>query len=224
MATPPPRRSRRKPATAPSAHRDRWRFALAFGIFLSAGAATVLLVQPKLKQRAAQFKLSDITGVDYGRAFQLPDQNGVVRSLRDFKGEVAVVFFGFTQCPEACRTTMAEIAQAKKLLGARGAKLRAIFITVDPERDTSEVLQAFLANFDPSFVALRPGPNQLEKVVGEFKTHVRKIPGATPGSCTIDHTAASFVFDPQGRLRLYARHGAGAAALAADAQRLLGGA
>ncbi|OOG36779.1 SCO family protein [Polaromonas sp. A23] len=166
----------------------------------------------------------DITGAGYAGDFLLPDHNGVTRSLKDFNGEVAVVFFGFTQCPDVCPTTLTEIVQAKKLMGPDGARLKAIFVTVDPERDTSQVLKTYLANFDPAFVALRPEPGQLEQVAKEFKLHIRKNPGQSPSSYTMDHTAASFVYDPRGRLRLYARYGVGAEALAADAKLLLGGA
>ncbi|WP_454909640.1 SCO family protein [Variovorax gossypii] len=181
-----------------------------------------MLVQSKSQQRTNQFQLIDITGAGYARDFQLPDQNGVVRSLKDFKGEVVVVFFGFAQCPDVCPTTMTELAQAKKLMGTQGTRLRGIFVTVDPERDTAEMLKIYVANFDPAFVALRPTPEQLKRVAAEFRIYVQKNPGASATSDTIDHSAASFVYDPQGQLRLYARYRAGAAALASDARLLLG--
>ncbi|WP_454909643.1 SCO family protein [Variovorax gossypii] len=185
---------------------------------------TVLLVQSKSYPVGSSFKLIDITGAGYAGDFLLRDHNGVTRSLKDFNGTVAVVFFGFTQCPDVCPTTLTEIVQAKKLMGPDRARLKAIFVTVDPERDTSQVLKTYLANFDPAFVALRPEPGQLEQVAKEFKLHFRKNPGQSPSSYTMDHTAASFVYDPRGRLRLYARYGVGAEALAADAKLLLGGA
>lgn len=203
---------------------ERKRVALVVGIFMLLAAPTVLLVQSKSYPVPSPFKLIDITGAGYAGDFLLPDHNGVTRSLKDFNGEVAVVFFGITQCPDVCPTTLTEIVQAKKLMGPDGARLKAIFVTVDPERDTSQVLKTYLANFDPAFVALRPEPGQLEQVAKEFKLHIRKNPGQSPSSYTMDHTAASFVYDPRGRLRLYARYGAGAEALAADAKLLLGGA
>jgi len=171
-----------------------------------------------------QFKGVDLTGADYARDFQLTDHNGQPRSLQDFKGKVVVVFFGFTQCPDVCPTTLAELAEAKKLLGADGDKLQGIFVTVDPERDTPEVLKAYMANFDPSFLALRGTPEQIAAVAKDFKLYYKKVEGKTPGAYTMDHGAASYVYDPQGRLRLYARYGSGAQAMADDIRLLLNGA
>lgn len=171
-----------------------------------------------------QFKGVDLTGADYARDFQLVDHNGQPRSLQDFKGKVVVVFFGFTQCPDVCPTTLAELAEAKKLLGADGDKVQGIFITVDPERDTPEVLKAYMANFDPGFLALRGTPGQLAAVAKDFKLYYKKVEGKTPGAYTMDHGAASYVYDPQGRLRLYERYGSGAQAMADDIRLLLNGA
>jgi protein SCO1 len=170
-----------------------------------------------------QFKAVDITGADYARDFQLTDHNGQARSIKDFQGKVAVMFFGFTQCPDVCPTSMAELAEARKLLGADGAKLQGLFVTVDPERDTPEVLKAYMGNFDPSFLALRPTPEQLPQLAKDFKIFYKKVEGKTPGSYTMDHTAASYVYDTQGRLRLYTRYGSGAQALADDVKLLLKG-
>ena len=171
-----------------------------------------------------QFKGVDLTGADYAKDLRLTDHNGQPRSLQDFKGKVVVVFFGFTQCPDVCPTTLAELAEAKKLLGADGDKLQGIFVTVDPERDTPEVLKAYMANFDPSFLALRGTPEQIAAVAKDFKLYYKKVEGKTPGAYTMDHGAASYVYDPQGRLRLYARYGSGAQAMADDIRLLLNGA
>ena len=168
-----------------------------------------------------QFKAVDITGAEYAKDFQLPDANGQVRGLKDFQGKAVVVFFGYTQCPDVCPTTLTELAQAKKLLGADGAKVQGVFITVDPERDTPEVLKAYMANFDPSFVALRGSPEQTAAVAKDFKVYYKKVEGKTPTSYTMDHSAASYVYDPQGRLRLYTRYGTGPQALADDLKLLL---
>ena len=173
-------------------------------------------------QSKPQFKAVDITGADYARDFRLPDQDGRERSLKDFQGKVVVVFFGYTQCPDACPTTMAEIAQAKGLLGAQGDKVQAVFVTVDPERDTPQLLKAYMANFDPTFIALRGTPEQTAAIAKDFKVFYKKVEGKTPGSYSMDHTAASYVYDPQGRLRLYTRYGSGAQALADDIKLLLG--
>lgn len=172
-------------------------------------------------ERKPQFTAVDLTGADYARDFQLPDTEGKVRSLQDFRGKAVVVFFGFTQCPDVCPTTLAEIAQAKQILGADGTKVQGVFVTVDPERDTPQVLKAYMANFGPDFVALRGSPEQLATVAKDFKVYYKKVEGKTPGSYTMDHSAASFVYDPQGRLRLYSRYGSGPQALANDLKQLL---
>ena len=171
-----------------------------------------------------QFRGVDITGADYARDFPLPDHNGQLRSIKDFAGKVTIVFFGYTQCPDVCPTSMAELAEVKKLLGKDGDKLQGIFITVDPQRDTAELLKAYMANFDPSFLALIPTPEKLAAVAKDFKIYYKRVEGQTPTSYTMDHSAGSYTYDTQGRLRLYNRYGSGAAALAADVQLLLKGA
>jgi protein SCO1 len=185
---------------------------------LVAGSAAVLAACTDSKP---QFKAVDLTGADYAKDFQLPDTEGRLRTLADFRGKVAVVFFGYTQCPDVCPTTLAEIAQAKKLLGPDGDKVQGVFITVDPERDTPQVLKAYMANFDTGFVALRGSPEQVAAVAKDFKIFYKKVEGKTPGSYTMDHSAASYIYDPQGRLRLYTRYGSGAQALADDIKLLL---
>jgi protein SCO1/2 len=187
----------------------------------AAFAAAAPLLLSACGDRKPQFNAVDLTGADYARDFQLPDTDGKVRSLKDFKGKAVVVFFGYTQCPDVCPTTMADIAQAKKLLGADGAKVQGVFITIDPERDTPELLKAYAANFGPDFVALRGTPEQTAAIAKDFKVYYKKVEGKTPGSYTMDHSAASFVYDPQGRLRLYARYGAGPQVLADDLKQLL---
>ena len=167
------------------------------------------------------FQGIDITGANYANALSLPDPEGRVRTLAEFKGKVVVVFFGFTQCPDVCPTTLAELAAAKRELGADGARVQGIFVTVDPARDTPEVLRAYVAAFDPSFVALRGSDEQTLATAKSFKVYYNKVEGRTPGSYTIDHTAGSYVFDAQGRVRLFTRHGTGQAALVSDLRRLL---
>ena len=162
------------------------------------------------------FSSIDITGAEYGKNFALPDQNDQVRRLADFAGKVVVVFFGYTQCPDVCPTTLTELAEVKKLLGKDGERLQALFVTVDPERDTPELLKAYMVNFDPSFLALRPAPEELEAVAKDFKIYYKKVPGASATSYTMDHSAGSYIFDPKGQLRLFTRYGSGAPVLAAD--------
>ena len=163
----------------------------------------------------------DITGADYAKNLNLTDQNGQARTLKDFAGKVVVVFFGYTQCPDVCPTTMQELTEVKRLLGPDGDKLQAVFVTVDPERDTPELLKAYVENFDPSFVALRPTVEQLPAVAKEFKIYYKRVEGKTPTSYTMDHSAGSYTFDPQGRIRLFNRYGSGAKVLAEDFKWLL---
>ncbi len=169
------------------------------------------------------FKGVDITGADYAKDFALTDQNGQLRTLKDFAGKAVVVFFGYTQCPDVCPTTLQELQQVKRLLGADGERLQAIFVTVDPERDTSELLKAYMESFDPAFVALRPGPEQLQALLKDFKIYAKKVEGKTATSYTMDHSAQSYLYDPQGRLRLYSRYGSGPQAMADDLRLLLKG-
>ena len=170
-----------------------------------------------------QFSSVDLTGADYAKDFQLPDQDGRMRSLKDFRGKVVVLFFGYTQCPDVCPTTMTELAQVKKQLGADGDKLQVLFVTVDPQRDTPEVLKSYMANFDPGFIALRGAPDQLAAMAKDFKVFYKRTEGKTPTSYSMDHSAASYVYDPTGRLRLYTRYGSGAQGLASDIKMLLKG-
>jgi protein SCO1 len=167
------------------------------------------------------FKAIDITGADYAKELSLPDADGRMRTLADFKGRVIVVFFGYVQCPDVCPTTMAELAAVKRELGADGARVQGIFVTVDPERDTAELLKAYVANFDPSFVALRGTPDEVKAAAKQFKVFFAKVPGKTEGSYTVDHTAGSYVFDSAGRVRLFTRYGIGPAALVHDLKLLL---
>ncbi len=186
---------------------------------LSISAAAILTGCSKDRP---EFKGVDITGADYARDFQLTDHNGQERSLKDFRGKVVVVFFGFTQCPDVCPTSMQELADVKKQLGKDGERLQGIFMTVDPERDQLTLLKSYMQNFDPTFLALRPTPEQLPALARDYKIYHKKVEGKTPTSYTMDHSAGSYVYDPQGRLRVYHRYGSGTEALAADVRTLLG--
>ena len=168
-----------------------------------------------------QFRSIDLTGADYAKGFTLSDHNGKPRTLQDFAGKVVVVFFGFTQCPDVCPASMAELAEVKKLLGADGDKLQAVFITVDPERDTPDVLKAYMGNFDPSFIALRPTLAELPDFAKSYKVFYKKVEGRTATSYSMDHSAGSYVYDAKGQIRLYNRYGSGAEALASDIKLLM---
>lgn len=173
--------------------------------------------------KSASFKGVDITGADYANRLDLPDIDGKRRSLGEFKGKLVVVFFGYTHCPDVCPTTMAELAQVKQSLGADGDKLQGIFVTVDPARDTPEILKAYMAGFDPSFIALRGTPDETAALAKNFKVFYAQVPGKTEGNYTVDHTAGSYVFDATGRVRLFVRYGGGGDALASDLKALLAG-
>ena len=187
-------------------------------LFLAAGAAGLVAACSESKP---QFKAIDVTGADYAKDFHLADQDGRPRSLEDFRGKLVVLFFGYTQCPDVCPTTLAEFAEAKKLLGQDADKVQVLFVTLDPERDTPQVLKGYMANFDPSFLALRGTPPQLARMAKDFKVYYKKVDGDTPTSYTMDHSAASYVYDTQGRLRLYVSHGQSPDVFAHDLRELL---
>jgi protein SCO1/2 len=170
-----------------------------------------------------EFKNIDITGsTAFGKDFSLLDPDGKVRTLADFKGKVVVMFFGYTQCPDICPTTLTEMQQVMTLLGPQSDKVQVLFVTVDPERDTSEILKQYVPSFDSRFLGLRPADEAaLEKVTKDFKIYYKKVPGSSPGSYTMDHTAGSYAFDPDGRLRLYIKHAQGPETLAHDLKELL---
>jgi len=174
------------------------------------------------KGSAPTFHFTDITGAEFARRLDLPDADGKPRTLADWQGKVTVVFFGYTQCPDVCPTTMAELAQIRKLLGADGDKLQTVFVTIDPERDTPEILKAYLANFGPGVTALRGNAEQTAAAAKEFKVFFAKVAGKSPGSYTMDHSAASFIFDPKGRVRLFVPYGSDPKTLAADIKQLVG--
>ncbi len=185
------------------------------------GFCICLMLLSGCAEKKPEFRSVDITGADYAKDFALPDVNGQTKTLADFKGKAVVIFFGFAQCPDVCPTTMAEIAEVKKSLGKEGENVTAVFVTVDPERDTPQVLKAYMESFDSSFTALRGTTEQTAALAKYFKIYYKKVEGKTPTSYTIDHTAASFIYDPQGKLRLYTRYGMGAQALAQDLKLLL---
>lgn len=177
------------------------------------------------RSKPAEFNSVDITGIDYARDFRLTDFNGQQRTLADFKGDAVAIFFGYTQCPDVCPTTMMELKQAKQLLGDDGERLQVLFITVDPERDTPEVLREYMRGFDPAFVGLSAESEAaLDQLVMNFKIFYEKVEGDDPAHYTVDHTAATYVYDPEGRVRLFVRYGADPREVASDIRQLLNGA
>jgi protein SCO1 len=172
---------------------------------------------------APAFQNLDITGnSQFGSNFAIPDTSGKLRTLADFKGKAVVLFFGYTHCPDVCPTTMAELSQAMQQLGPEAARVQVLFVTIDPARDTQDVLSQYVAAFNPSFIGLRPNDAQLAKVAKDFRVYYAKVPGKAADGYTMDHTAASYVFDPSGKLRLFARDGQGAQPWVHDLKLLLG--
>ena len=169
------------------------------------------------------FKNVDITGSKaFGTNFGLIDVDGKLRTLADYQGKAVVMFFGYTHCPDICPTTLIEMQEVMRLLGPQAAKVQVIFVTLDPERDTSEVLKQYVPAFNPSFIGLRPANEEaLNRLTKEFKIYYKRVPGLSPNTYTIDHTAGSYVFDPKGQLRLYIKHGQGPEVLAQDLKTIL---
>lgn len=172
-------------------------------------------------KQAEKFVNTDLTGLEYARDFSLIDQNGQPRTLADFKGKAVVLFFGYTQCPDVCPTTMFEMSKVMTQLGPLAERVQVLFVTVDPERDTQELLAAYVPNFDKRFLGLYGNAEATAKVAKEFKVFYQKSPGKTPDSYTMDHTAASYVFDPEGRIRLYVQYGQKTDAIVHDLKILL---
>jgi protein SCO1/2 len=167
------------------------------------------------------FQSTDITGADFGKSFTLTDHNGKPRDLSSFKGKVVVLFFGFTHCPDVCPTTLAELAGAVRKLGPAGEKVQVLLVTVDPERDSAEVLGKYVTAFNPDFLALRGSAEETARMAKEFKVIYQKVAGARPDDYAMDHSAGSYIFDAHGRLRLYVSYGRGSDVFAHDIGLLL---
>ena len=191
--------------------------------FLRTCCITALLLILTACSPKPEFKNIDITGgTAFGKDFSLVDPDGKVRTLADFKGKVVMMFFGYTQCPDVCPTTLTEMQQVMTILGPQSDKVQVLFVTVDPQRDTAAILKQYVPAFDSRFLGLSPADDAaLEKVAKDFKIYYKKVPGVSSGSYTMDHTAGSYAFDPDGRLRLYIKHAQGPETLAHDLKELL---
>lgn len=172
---------------------------------------------------APKFHATDITGADYAKAFTLTDQHGKSRTLAEFKGKAVTVFFGYTQCPDVCPTNLTTMAQVVKLLGADGGRLQVLFVTVDPQRDTQQLLSEYMPAFNPNFIGLRGDAVTTERVMKDFRIFAQKQGDIAGGNYTVDHTAGTYAYDPQGRLRLYIRHGEAPQNIAEDLRLLIAG-
>jgi protein SCO1 len=186
--------------------------AMAAAIFLSACAPA-----------KPAFNALDITGAPgFGTDFKLTDHTGTPRTMADFRGKAVAVFFGFTFCPDVCPTTLSEMKQVMEKLGKDSERLQVLFVSVDPKRDTKEVLSKYVPSFHPSFLGLVGDADATAKVAKDFKIIYRIQPGKTPDSYTVDHSAGTLVFDPKGQLRLFIDYGRlNADQIAADIKRLL---
>ena len=200
--------------TLPERRTARRAFATLLGLFAAALLSGCGPAPPK-------FKASDITGTTYGSEFALTDHHGKARTLADFRGKAVVMFFGYTQCPDVCPTTLTEVAEAMRRLGADAERVQVLFVTIDPARDTPELLRNYVPAFHPSFLGLYGDAAAMERTVKDFKVFYQKQPGQTPSTYTMDHSAGAFLFDPQGRPRVYVSYGAGPEVFAHDLAELL---
>ena len=186
--------------------------------FLSVWPAAALLLCGCDPAKPTFFAM-DVTGANFGRDFRLTDADGKERTLADFRGKYVLVFFGFVLCPQVCPTVLLHAAEARRMLGADGERVQVLVITVDPERDTAELLKEYAAAFDPSFIALRGDPARTREVATEFRVYYQKVP--TGSTYTVEHTALTYVFDAKGRLRLTMPHRQSAEQMAADLRLLM---
>jgi protein SCO1/2 len=186
--------------------------AFAFGLALLAGCS----------QEAPKFMGTDVTGSSFGQELALTDHTGAPRTLADYKNKAIVIFFGYVHCPDVCPITLATLAEAMKSLGPDADRVQVLFVTVDPDRDTQALLAEYVPAFDRRFVGLRGDAAATETVAKEFKIMYQKQPGPTPESYTVDHSAGTYLFDPQGRLRVYMSYGQPPQAFAHDLRLLLG--
>jgi protein SCO1/2 len=188
-------------------------------VMLSTVAMAAMLALAGCGKEKLSFSSTDVTGADFGQDFRLTDTDGKERTLADFRGQVVMLFFGFTQCPDVCPTALSRAADVRKKLGPDADRLQVIFVTLDPERDSAPVLKAYTAAFDASFIGLSGDLARTQQVAEEFKVFYRKVP--TGGSYTMDHTAITYVLDPRGRLRLAVRHEQTADQIAVDIRTLI---
>ncbi len=200
-----------------------WRGRRQAVAWLAVGGATLLSACDQLAPagggNSPSFKGIDLTGAAYAQGFELIDFNGQVRRLTDFTGRVVMLYFGFVQCPDVCPTALTRAAEVMQQLGPQAADVQVIFVTVDHERDTPDMLREYMGAFDPSFLALTGSADQIAQAAKEFRVYYKKVP--TGSSYTMDHTALSYLFDRQGRIRVALRHEQTADEYAADIRALL---
>jgi len=186
------------------------------------GLTVAFLNGCNLPEASQPFKSTNVTGIETGKDFRLTDHHGKVRTLSDFKGKVVIVFFGYTHCPDICPSTLSDLSQVMRLLGPDADKVQVLFITVDPERDTQELLAQYVPAFNPTFIGLYGTPEQTAATATEFRLFYRKEPGSSPENYTVDHSVGSYIYDQSGKLRLRTSYGQGVDVLAHDIKLLLG--
>ncbi len=175
--------------------------------------------QPSAQQN--QFSATDISGADFAQTLNLTDHTGKPRALADFNGKVVALFFGYTHCPDVCPTTMADLKQAMKLLGAHSDDVQVLFVTLDPDRDTQEVLAQYVPSFDPRFIGLYGTQDAIKQVTDDFKIFASKVQNSGRSGYTIDHSAGVYLYDKTGKIRLYVAYGEKPAVIAADIEKLM---
>jgi protein SCO1/2 len=190
-------------------------------IWRSSAALLLAAALAACSPEAPKFRSTDITGAEFGKALELTGHDGRPRTLADFRGKAVVLFFGYTHCPDVCPTTLADVAGALKSLGPDAARVQVLFVTLDPERDTREILAGYVTAFDPSFIGLSGDAAATQRVAKEFKIFYEKRPGRAPDAYTMDHSAQTYVLDGEGRLRLLLRQERIAQDLAEDLRTLL---
>jgi protein SCO1 len=185
-----------------------------FALFLFVAAC-----QPA--QTPAAFNATDITGANFAKGLTLTDHTGKTRSLTDFKGKVVALFFGYTHCPDVCPTTMSDLKTTMKLLGDKSDQVQVLFVTVDPARDTQEVLAQFVPSFDKRFIGLRGNLQETAETLGNFKIFYSKVEGKTKDDYSIDHSAGIYIFDKEGKVRLFMHNGEKPVEMESDIKQLL---
>jgi protein SCO1/2 len=191
-------------------------------IALACAAAIIFVTGcDRLASSKSPFRGIDVTGSQIGRDFRLPDHTGKERVLADFRGKVVLVTFGFTHCPDVCPTTLANAASAVRQMGEAGKDVQVVFVTVDPNRDTPELLRQYVTAFDPRFLGMRGDESQVRNTAKDFKIYVSVQPGKTPETYTVNHETKMFAFDREGRVRLMIPHDSAPAAIASDLKILL---
>ncbi|MDO9599444.1 MAG: SCO family protein [Azoarcus sp.] len=185
--------------------------------------AALVLMTAACSDAPPAFRATDITGADYGKSLALDDHTGKHRTLADFRGKVVTIFFGYTQCPDVCPTSLSTMSEVMRQLGADADRVQVLFLTVDPERDTPALLSEYVPVFDPRFLGLIGDLDKTAEVARDFRVFYRKSGDVEGGHYTIDHSAGTYVFDPSGKLRLYVKHGETADNIAADIRQLLAG-